>query len=155
MKNILFLFTLFFTACSIKNYTHTQTKIIMIKSPKLKFADLGFVRNSDKNIELELFIAGKSIQKISINHLICVDDGCMSKGGFNKEYLNENYPHDILQNILLGKSIYDAKGMIKTLDGFEQKITNSHVQIIYKVTQNSIEFKDKQNRIIFIIKNTE
>jgi gamma-glutamylcysteine synthetase len=116
---------------------------------------LGFVRNDGNHIELELFIAGKSVQEITINHLICVDDGCMSKSGFNKEYLNESYPDDILQNILLGQTIYDAKELVKTADGFEQQIKDVHVEIAYKVTPHVIEFKDKKNRIIFIIKDTE
>ena len=71
MKYILIAFALLFTACSTKNYEITQTKIIIIKSPKLKFADLGYIRNSDQSIELELFTAGKAIEKITVNHLIC------------------------------------------------------------------------------------
>ena len=155
MKYIVLIFTLFFSACSVKNYEHTQTKIILIKSPKLKFADLGFVRNNDNSIELELFAAGNSIQKITINHLICVDDGCMSKDGFNKDYLNEAYPDDMLQNILLGHIIYDGEGLVKTAGGFEQRIKDAHVDITYNVGAQTIEFKDKKNKIIFIIKDTE
>jgi len=155
MKYIVLIFTLFFSACSVKNYEHTQTKIILIKSPKLKFADLGFVRNNDNSIELELFAAGNSIQKITINHLICVDDGCMSKDGFNKDYLNEAYPDDMLQNILLGHIIYDGEGLVKTAGGFEQRIKDAHVDITYNVGGQTIEFKDKKNKIIFIIKDTE
>lgn len=155
MKYILLIFTLFFSACSVKNYEHTQTKIILIKSPKLKFSDLGFVRNSDNSLELELFIAGKCVQKITINHLICVDDGCMSRGGFNKEYLSQAYPDDILQNIVLGHAIYDGKDLLQTADGFEQQIQDENVEITYVVDSQKIEFKDKKNKIIFKIKDTE
>ncbi|SMP88935.1 hypothetical protein SAMN06314019_10538 [Epsilonproteobacteria bacterium SCGC AD-311-C15] len=116
---------------------------------------MGFVRNSDKSIELELFVAGKSVQKITINHLICVDDGCMSKSGFNGDYLNKYYPDDILQNILLGDVLYDGIALVKTADGFEQQIKDAHVEIAYKVTPHVIEFKDKKNKIIFVIKDTE
>ena len=69
MKYILISFILLFSACSTKNYEVTQTKIIIIKSPKLKFADVGYIRNSDKSIEMELFVAGQAIEKITINHL--------------------------------------------------------------------------------------
>ncbi len=155
MKYTLLIFMLIFSSCSVKNYEKTESKIIIIKSPKIKFADLGYIRNSDKKIELELFIAGKVVDKISINHLICVKDGCMSKSGFNEDYLHFSYPDDTLQNILLARAIYDNKNIQKTADGFEQNIKNEYVNISYKVTQDITFFKDKKNRIIFKIKNTK
>jgi len=154
MKYILLIFILVFTACSTKNYEFTQTKIIIIKSPKIKFSDLGYIRNSEKSIELELFMAGKSIEKISVNHLICTSEGCMSKSGFNEDYLNEAYPDDILQNILLAKPIYGSKNKISTDGGFEQRIKNLHVDITYRVGLHVTFFKDRKNNIIFKIKDT-
>ena len=153
MKYLLLIFILIFSACSTKNYDITKTKIVIIKSPQIKFSDLGYLRNSENSIELELFIAGHAIQKISINHLICVSEGCMSKSGFNEDYLNENYPDDILQNILLAKPIYNSENLEKTADGFIQHISSVHVEIVYKVTQNQVFFKDKKNKIIFKIKD--
>jgi len=153
MKYILLIFILLFSACSTKNYEITKTKIVIIKSPQIKFSDLGYLRNTENSVELELFMAGKSIQKISINHLICVSEGCMTKSGFNKDYLNENYPDDILQNILLAKPIYNGKNLEKIVDGFTQHISSVHVEIVYKVTQKQVFFKDKKNHIIFKIKD--
>ncbi|MCK9454282.1 MAG: hypothetical protein WCY51_05480 [Sulfurimonas sp.] len=155
MKYILLVFTLFFSSCGIKNYEHTQTKIITIKSPKIKFSDVGYLRNSDKSIELELFMAGKSIEKIAINHLICVSDGCMSKRGFNKDYLNEAYPDDTLQNILLSKAIYNGINLSKTAGGFTQKIQDKEVDISYRVESKGVFFKDRKNSIIFNIKDLD
>ena len=155
MKYILLVFTLLFSACSIKDYEHTQTKIITIKSPKIKFSDVGYLRNSEKSIELELFMAGKSIEKIAINHLICVSDGCMSKSGFNKDYLNSAYPDDTLQNILLSKAIYDEANMSRTADGFTQNIKDEDVDISYRVERRGVFFKDRKNGIIFNIKDLD
>jgi len=155
MKYILIVLMLLFNACSIKNYEQTESKIIIIKSPQLRFADLGYIRNSDSSIELELFVAGKSVKKISINHLICVDSGCMSKSAFNEAYLNAAYPNDLLQNIILGRKIYAGENSVKTADGFEQIIQTQDVDIKYSVTTNLISFKDKKNRIIFKIKDTK
>ena len=154
MKYILMIFIMLFSACSTKNYEITKTKIIIIKSPKIKFSDLGYIRNSDESIELELFIAGKAIEKISINHLVCTSEGCMSKGGFNEDYLNENYPDDILQNILLAKPIYDKQNLEKTKDGFTQNINSLHVDISYRVSLHVTFFKDRKNNIILKIKDT-
>ncbi|NPA60503.1 MAG: hypothetical protein GXO30_08630 [Epsilonproteobacteria bacterium] len=155
MRYIALFFILIFSACSTKNYEITQTKIIIIKSPKLKFADVGYIRNSDNSIELELFSAGKVVEKITINHLICTTKGCMSKGGFNQEYLDASYPKDMLQNILLAKSIYESKNMQKTKDGFEQNIKDENVDITYKVKPKIIFFKDRKNKIILKIKDTK
>lgn len=155
MQYLLLIVTLFFSACSIKNYEHTSSKIIIIKSPKIKFADLGYIRNSDKAIELELFVAGRAIEKITINHFVCVTAGCMSKSGFNDAYLHSSYPNDLLQNILLGREIYKGKNRVKIENGFEQRISSQDVDIIYKRKQNSIFFKDRKNRIIFKIKDPQ
>jgi len=156
MKYLLLLtLTLLFSACSVKNYETTQTKIIIIKSPKIKFADIGYIRNTQKSIELELFIAGNPVEKIAINHLICVSEGCMTKTRFNTDYLHHSYPDDILQNILLGKEIYDGKSKIKIDNGFEQKIQSKDVDIKYRVDSKGIFFKDKKNKIIFKIKDTK
>jgi len=153
MKYLLLIFILFFSACSVKEYQQTKTKIVIIKSPKLKFTDVGYLRNSDDAVELELFSAGVAIEKITINHLICVSAGCMSKQGFNQDYLNSVYPSDILQNILLAKPIYNAIGIVKIDDGFEQHIEDANVNIKYKVTKNITYFKDRKNHIIIKIKD--
>jgi len=154
MKYIFLSLIILFTACSVKDYEYTQTKVIIIKSPKIKFSDLGYLRNSSQSIELELFIAGKAIEKISVNNLICVKDGCMSKSSFNEDYLNETYPNDILQNILLAQPIYQSKNKVLSSDGFEQYIKDENVNIKYVVKKNSTFFKDVKNKIIFKIKDT-
>ena len=153
IKAALILVAVLFTACSIKDYEHNKAKVIIIKSPKIKFSDLGYIRNTDKALELELFMAGNAIEKITINHLICTSEGCMSKSGFNYDYLHPSYPDEILQNILLGNEIYDGKNRVKTTDGFEQNIKLKDVDIKYKVDSKVIFFKDRKNRIIFKIKN--
>lgn len=155
MKYLALLFLFVLSGCGIKNYDTTQTKIIIIKSPKIKFADIGYIRNTNKAIELELFIAGNPVEIITINTLICVNAGCMSKSGFNGDYLHKSYPQELLQNILLGSEIYNAKNKIQTHDGFEQKIQTEDVDINYRVDSKTIFFKDKKNNIIFKIKDTQ
>lgn len=154
MKYILLSFMLFFSACSVKDYAHTNTKIIIIKSPKLKFADVGYIRNSNKKVELELFVAGNVIEKFTLNHLACTSDGCMSKSSFNADYLNSSYPDDVLQNILLGRAIYGGANRVQSKSGFTQHIKNKDVNIFYSVDAQTISFKDKRNKIIFKIKDT-
>ncbi|MDF1877216.1 hypothetical protein JHD47_05240 [Sulfurimonas sp. SAG-AH-194-L11] len=149
----MFILLFFLSACSIKNYTHSASKLIIIKTAKLKFADLGYIKHTNDAIRLELFVAGNNMQNIEINNLICLNEGCMVKSSFNSEYLSQNYPDTILQNIVLGHTIYDKKNFQKTADGFEQKIQNIDVNIYYKVSANEIYFKDKKNKILFKIKD--
>ncbi len=141
-----------FGGCSIKNYAHTDAKIVIIKSPKLKFSDIGYIRHSKDAIELELFVAGQVLQRIHINHLICVNEGCMSKSRFNQEYLSGVYPSSLLQNVILGKEIYKGKNSLKQEDGFLQSIKTSEVNIKYRVNSHEIYFKDKKNHILIKIK---
>lgn len=147
--------TLFLSACSVKNYEISKSKIVIIKSPKLKFADLAYIRNSENSVEIELFVAGKSVQKIAINHIVCVHEGCMSKSGFNEEYLNKSYPDDLLQNVVLGHTIYEGKNREQSDDGFTQNIVTKNVDITYKVTSDAVFFKDKRNKIILKIKDVK
>ncbi len=152
MKYFLVVFVLVLSACSIKNYEYTSAKIVIIKSPKIKFSDIGYVRHTKDAIELELFIAGHVYKRIHINHLICVDNGCMSKSSFNQEYLSGAYPSSLLQNIILGKAIYNGKNSLKQDDGFIQRIKTSDVNIKYIVNSREIYFKDMQNHILIKIK---
>lgn len=153
MRNLFFILFLLFSGCSTKEYHNNLSKIIIIKSPKIKFSDLGFVRYTDSNIEIELFIAGKAVKNIAINHLICVDEGCMSKNQFNANFLNANYPENLLQNIFLGKEIFSAQNKILQKNGFIQHIQSKYYNIDYKIDKHSIFFKDKQNHIIIKIKD--
>lgn len=152
MKYLFLFLTLFFSACSVKNYERNETKVIILKSPKIKFADTGYIRSTDKSIALEMFVAGQRVETIEINHLICVKSGCMSKSGFNAEYLHHSYPSELLQNVLLGRAIYEGKNLVKIQDGFEQNINSLDVDIIYRKTDNEIYFKDKKNKILLKIK---
>jgi len=152
MKYFLVVFVLFLSACSIKNYEHTSAKIVIIKSPKIKFSDIGYIRHTDDAIELELFFAGRVYKKIDINTLICVDNGCMTKSSFNEKYLSKYYPTSLLQNIILGKKIYDGVNSTKQNDGFIQQIKDLHVNIKYRVNAKEIYFKDVYNHILIKIK---
>ena len=152
MKYLLLAFSLFFSACSVKNYETTQTKIITIKTQKLKFADLGYVRNTNDALELELFVAGKSVFLVAFESDVCTHEGCMSRAAFNEAYLNAAYPDELLQNVILGKPIYGAKGLQKNAEGFSQHLKSQSVDILYRVNVKEIYFKDKKNKILIKIK---
>ena len=153
MRILLLLFIFIFSACSIKNYEHTQSKILIIKTKKFKYSDIGYIRSSGDALELELFVAGKPAFKVSIDTLVCTDEGCMSKTAFNEAYLNATYPDDIMQNIISGKSIYSGRNLAKTTGGFEQVLQTEDVNIKYSVDAKQIYFKDSKNNLIIKIKD--
>ncbi len=145
----------FLTACSPKQYEKNESSIIVIKTPKLKFADLGYVRKNTDEIRVDLFTAGQLVQSIEINHLICVDEGCLTKSAFNKDYLHPSYPDDLLLNVLLARPIFDKASLVKTETGFIQKLQNTEYNIIYKIENGNIYFKDKENRLLIKISKTK
>jgi len=148
-------FLVLFGGCSTPQYTKSATKLLILKTPKIRFSDIAYIRYSHDNaIELELYVAGSMVNRFSIHHLICVENkGCMRKTSFNKSYLSESYPDTLLENILLGKPIYDGLHVKRNGDGFFQRIETKNVYILYKVTHHSISFKDKYNHILIKIKD--
>ncbi len=153
MKYALLLFVLLFASCSMKSYQHTQIKLVTIKSQKLKFSDVAYLRSGQDGLELELFVAGKSIEKIAIDTLICTKSGCMSKSGFNSEYLNDSYDKDTLESILQGRAIFGSDGVVKNENSFSQNIADR--EIVYEVKQGSIVFRDNKNHIFISIKDID
>lgn len=143
---------LWFSGCTIKTYETSEPKIITFKTKKLRFNDLGYIRQNGDALQVELFSAGQAVERFEINHLVCLSDGCMSKSGFNSDYLNAEYPDDTLQNILLGRNIFDGKAMSETDSGFEQYLESESYEITYRVTAEEIYFKDKPNKILIRIK---
>jgi hypothetical protein len=155
VKYIFLILIVFFSGCSFKDYNHKKTNIVVIRSPRLKFNDIGYLQNNESSVKLDLYNAGVALESITINHLVCFKKGCITKSSFNKEYLNKAYPDDILKNILLKKPIFNGKNIVKKDNGFFQKIKSKDYDITYKVSNKEIYFKDKKNRIIFKLKEID
>ena len=151
MKTVYLLMLFLLGGCSVKEYEINESKIIVLKSPKLKYADLGYIRNSGDAVRIELYEMGNLVKSIEIDNLICIDEGCMPKSVFNAKYLNENYPSDTLENVILGKVIYGGKNLARSAEGFVQSIEDEYVDIEYEVKGKEIRFKDKKNRVLMKI----
>ena len=157
MRYLFVALILFLGGCSLKEYQHSATKLIILKTPKIRFNDIGYIRYGDNNaVELELYMAGEVVNRFRIDHLVCVKDkGCITKSMFNTQYLNGAYPTSLLQNILLAKPIYNGKALEKKGSMFVQRIVSDDVHIIYRVSQHQIYFKDKFNHILIKIKDIQ
>lgn len=147
---------LLITGCSTKHYSVSEPKIITLKTPKIKFADMGYIRHDERSIEVELFTAGVVVERISIDSLVCVSSGCMSEEAFVKEYLNRDYPSDTMRNVLLGKDIFAGQGKEEMCDGrLFQFIRNDEMDIIYRRGKGEIYFKDRLNSLIIRINDLD
>jgi len=153
MRYLFFFLLLFFGGCSTKSFSHKESKIVVIKSPKIRFSDIGYIKHDGDAIELELYSTGVAIETISIDRLVCVKKGCMSKKAFNEQYLSKAYPDDTMANILMRKPIFGGKNMQKQSNGFVQRIKTDVVNITYKVSDGNVYFKDRRNAILFKLKN--
>ncbi len=141
-----------FLGCAPKSYTMNESRLIIIKTPKLKFADLGYIRKNLDEVRADLFVAGNLVQSIEINTLVCVNEGCVSKSNFNEEYLTPAYPDDLMLNVLLAKPIFNKASIKKTENGFIQELKSDEYNITYKIENGNIYFKDKKNKILIKIK---
>ena len=146
---------LFFSGCAPKGYEKNESRFILIKSPLLKYADLGYIRKNTDEVRIDLFVVGNLVQSIEISTLICVNEGCLTKAAFNKQYLHASYPNDLLLNVVLGKPIFNKTSLEASEVGFRQVLKTSEYNIVYKVENGEISFKDSHNKLKIKILRTK
>ena len=141
-----------FLGCAPKTYEINESRLITIKTPKLKFSDLGYIRRNADEVRADLFVAGTLVQSIEIKTLVCVNEGCTTKSSFNEEYLNSAYPDDLMLNVLLARPIFEKAFMKSTDSGLTQELKSDEYNIIYKIENGNIYFKDRKNKILIKIR---
>ncbi len=74
---------------------------ILIKTPKMKFYDKGFISKYDDYTEIQVFSAGKTVLTLKVyEDQVCRDTfECQSSKVFNSEYLSSNYKDDFLKTL--------------------------------------------------------
>ncbi|HZF71520.1 hypothetical protein [Sulfuricurvum sp.] len=150
------LLVLLIGGCAQKHYEISKPKLIVLKTPKIKFADTGYIRSSGESVEAELFTAGVAVEKISIDDKVCISSGCMSEEAFVRDYLSPEYPKDILRRILLGEPIYSGQNTSEQCSGIRtQYIRNDKTDIVYRLRPDETYFKDRMNGLIIKISDIE
>ncbi len=144
---------LFFSGCTVKEYKTTEPKLITLKTKQLRFNDVGFIRKEGSSVQAELFSAGQAVERFEINHLVCVSAGCLTKSAFNADYLSPEYPDELIQNVLLGKPVFNGVGLHRSDSGFEQSIKGKGFDIYYSVEPEQVYFKDRLNHILVKIRD--
>jgi len=152
---LVLLMGLLLNACASKEYTKQGSVFIVFKTPTFRYADLGFMYENDEEIKVEIYSSGQAIMSLKISHdAVCLSLlECMSKKSFNEKVLSKTYPDTVLDNIFKGQKIFNGENVVKTSNGFTQRLmkTNKY-NINYSVLNKQILFRDRMNDIIIKIK---
>lgn len=154
LKNFIFLFVvLFLTSCSLKHEINFSAPYkIVIKTKDIAIGDSGFIKKADGYKSIEIFSAGFLALHVELGANACINGMCTDRLDFNRRFFGYSHYANLLDDILDKKEIYSGMGKIKLKDGFEQNIKTKHYNITYRVTKNSIYFKDKTNHILIKLK---
>ena len=113
---------LLFIGCSIKQPKFSQSAIILLKTPTMKFYDTGFIYQYDDYTKVQIFNVGNILLDLDIyKDKICKGIlQCVSSKKFNKKHFSSTYKDNFL------KTIFDKKDKI-------------------------VKFKDKKNQVLIKI----
>jgi len=134
-----------------------KSMFIVMKTPKLRYADQGFVSRGDTGVDVEIYASGTAVMKLTITDTkICNGSGlfgCLSREAFNSRFLSAAYPADTLERIFRAEPIFGGAGMQKQPGGFRQTIAKSGLYAIeYTVLNGSIVFRDTISHILIKVK---
>jgi len=141
--------------CSLKDAKKQESAFIMMKTKKVKFADMGFIYSNRSEVKVEVYAAGQPLVDLNINSQnICLSlFKCMDKEQFNEEVLVDSYPATLLENIFKAEPIFEKENLEKVEGGFEQKITkDNQYDISYSVISGKRVFRDKINKILIKVR---
>ena len=132
-----------------------ESAFIVLKTAKMKYADMGFIQDSSSKLKVEMYTAGQPLVSIEINGMnICMSAfECMEKKDFNKKLLSQHYPDTLLENIFRAKAIFSGENVEKKSDGFTQKIKKDELyDITYTVVSGERKFRDTINKILIKVR---
>ncbi len=135
---------------AMPEYKSSQSSYIILKTPKLAYADMGFVSKASDEVKVEIYSSGQSLVRLRVTaNQVCMSSlECMDAKRFNKEYLGASYPKDTLYRVFKQEPIFAGKNKKALADGFMQKIGS----IVYKVEGKKTAFFDKSRGVKIEIK---
>jgi len=141
--------------CSQKKITKQESAFIVIKTPTMKYADMGFITNSSSTVKVDIYAAGQPLMNFEINGMnVCMSTfKCMDKASFNEKVLSTYYDDHVLEDIFRAEPIFNGKNVKKEVDGFTQKIKKENeYDISYTVVSNKRTFRDTINNILIKVR---
>jgi len=155
---LLFLLGFLIVGCVGKNAKKQQSAFIVMKTKEVKFADMGFIYESDSNVKMEIYASGQPLVNIDINaENICLSlFECMDKKDFNQKILSSYYPETLFENILRAEPIFEEQNLTTIEGGFSQKISKEgDYNISYSVVRGNRVFRDTINKILIKVRETK
>lgn len=150
--------TLFAGGCATKPSTFSSKPyFILLKTKHLKYADSGFIKQTEHGYYVELYNSGQALFWMSLSAKnVCVKEGCKPMETFIKEELSPDYPATLLLNLFAKKPLFKGEGLVKISDGFSQSLSKPNAYTIsYKVNPKETVFKDSLNRISIVLKEID
>lgn len=155
MKNRKYLFlgvVLWFVwGCSNVDYTQQYSAYIVLKTPHLKYADMGFIYENSQRLKVEIYSNGQVVTALKIGKdSVCMGTmSCLSKKAFTRRFLSLEYPDEMIGQIFRGEAIFGGRNKIQKRNGFTQKcIKHGKYHIEYTVFNKQILFRDTINKIL-------
>jgi len=127
-----------------------ESAFIIIKTPTMRYADMGFIYKKSDLVKVEIYALGQPLMNLDINSMnVCLSTfKCMEKKDFNTKMLSSTYPDTILENIFRAKPIFNKKNLEENSNGFTQKIQkDKEYDITYSVKSDKRVFRDTINKI--------
>lgn len=144
---------LLFVGCSQKiPYASSKAYFVVIKNPKIALADTGFIKKDENKLNLQLFSASSPIFDLHVKNDVCVGYTCLSRESFNSEFFGYRHYKNFVEELFNMQPIYKDKNLVKTKDGFEQKIKTENYDIVYKIENQNLYFKDKKHKVLIKLK---
>ncbi len=141
--------------CASHTYTTQTAALILLKTPTVRFADMGFVYESREEVKVEVYSSGHAQMALRIGkERTCLSQfACMENSRFNQEVLHAPYPPQLLSQIFRGEVIWEGRGLKRERNGFTQQIKKSgKYQIAYTVLSKETIFRDTINKILIKVK---
>ncbi|MGM0623686.1 MAG: hypothetical protein ACQESH_06650 [Campylobacterota bacterium] len=142
------------SGCAAKLFEHRYSSHITIKTPQLRYSDMGFVSQNPNEIHAQIYSLANPVFTIKMYSNVCINRACYRYSAFNEQYLHPSYENKLIKKVFLGKPIFDAKDVVQIDGGFEQKLRSSEYDIIYSVNETMIRFSDRKNNILIKIRKT-
>ena len=150
-NSLLIIMILTLTGCVIKKPMQQNSAFITIKTPEIRYADMGFVNKYTDSLKVQIYSNAQPIVSLDMyKERICMSlFECMSKSDFYRKVFHVSYPDDTLEHIFSSKPIFGGLNLIKTSNGFTQNITKpGQYSISYEISDDKVSFHDKINQII-------
>ncbi len=142
------------SGCRTPGLPEAQEGVFVVwKTPVMRYADQGFLYRGKDRIRLEIYANGQAVMRLSVTPTqICSGALCTDPQTFNLRYLSPHYPKTFLIHLLAGEPIFGGEGKVESKEEWLQEIHRAgEYDIHYRVSKNSIDFRDTINTIVIKI----